>query len=190
MNHRLLSALLFSMILLLAGCVSTRQAGKVYVTDGAQVALLPTNDMEGTVDAMHLLAGSYKDRSFNLNAYVCADSGMISVTVMTTMGNTIATLSYEGESITKATSAINGVPFPAEYFFFDFQFCFYRADALKELFDAAGLSFTEEEKDGVIRRTLTDGSRVVATVDKSEAGISFSNQLRGYSYTIVVVPDA
>ena len=43
------------MILLLAGCVSTRHAGKVYVTDGTQVALLPTKDMEGTVDAMHLL---------------------------------------------------------------------------------------------------------------------------------------
>lgn len=190
MSHRLLSALWITMILLLAGCVSTRHAGKVYVTDGTQVALLPTKDMEGTVDAMHLLAGSYKDRSFTLDAYVFADSSMLSVTAMTTMGNTIATLSYEGERITKAASMIGGIPFPAEYLFFDFQLCYYRADALKELFDAAGLSFTEEEKDGVVRRTLADGSLVIATVDKSEAGISFSNQLRGYSYTIVVVPDA
>ena len=101
------------MILLLAGCVSTRHAGKVYVTDGTQVDLLPTGDMEGTVDAMHLLAGSYKDRSFSLDAYVFADSNKVSMTIMTTMGNTIATLSYEGDRITNASSTVSGIPFPA-----------------------------------------------------------------------------
>lgn len=178
------------MILLLAGCVSTRHAGKVYVTDGTQVDLLPTGDMEGTVDAMHLLAGSYKDRSFSLDAYVFADSNKVSMTIMTTMGNTIATLSYEGDRITNASSTVSGIPFPAEYLFFDFQFCYYRADALKELCDAAGLTFTESEKDGEVHRTLSDGPLTIATVDKRGDGLFFSNQLRGYSYTIEVVPDA
>lgn len=178
------------MILLLAGCVSTREAEGIYVTDTQRVPLLPTSAMEGTVDALHVLSGTYGERTFNVNAYTYADSERISMTIMSAMGNTIASLEYEGDTIAQAASPLGSVPFSPEYIFFDFQLCFYRVDKLNEVLNPAGLFLSEQQSDGVSHRILSSGSTPITTIERSGKRLSLVNHLRGYAYQIEVVDDA
>lgn len=178
------------MILLLAGCVSTHQAGSLLVTDSIRTNLLSTSAMEGSIDALQLLSGSYGEHTFSVQTYTCADASRISMTVMSTMGNTIASLSYEGDAITKASHTIAGVPFPAEYLFFDFQLCFYQAQALAKALAPLGLSFVERREGNVTYRVLSEGKQIIATIEKRDHQVSFANVLRGYSYQIEELGDA
>ncbi len=116
--------------------------------------------------------------------YSYANQDQIALTIMTPMGNTIANLTYEGNAITQASSTLTGVPFPAEYLFFDFQLCFYRAESLEEMLKRKGLSFEEEKGEGGVVRTLRQGEKVITRIEKGEGFVRLVNLLRGYSYQI------
>jgi hypothetical protein len=96
-------------------------------------------------------------------------------------------LSYRAGSLS-FSSPVFPSSFKAEYLVADFQFCFYRVDALKAALGR--LKLDVEIHDGLygskeIRR-IRDGKKVIIEIEKSmEAGVlRYTNFLRGYSYTL------
>jgi hypothetical protein len=72
-----------------------------------------------------------------------------------------------------------------EYIIADIQFCYYPARVLEKNFRAAGFTFAENQKDGVLNRTLSDGNSLILKMEKSGNQILLENVLRHYSYQII-----
>lgn len=185
MHRRFPLVALMGMILLLAGCVSTRKvsADRVWVTDAVAVPLVPAGGMEGTFAGFQAMEGSYGERSFALTTYTEAGPQGVSMTFMTTMGQTIASLDYR-DGVVSGTASLPGVPFPGSYVVFDFQLCFYRVDDLAAALAPYGLSFTEDAAG--VRHLSQEGGDIV-TITKEAGAVELVNHLRGYRYRVEAI---
>jgi hypothetical protein len=76
-----------------------------------------------------------------------------------------------------------------EYIVADFQFCFYRADALEAALESCGLALTTERRPGgaegpVEARTISDGKKSIIEIEKTKNAVRYRNHVRGYAYTL------
>ena len=76
--------------------------------------------------------------------------------------------------------------FRAEYLAADFQFCFYRPEALREALAKCGLAF--ELLDDAVSRTeirrIREGKQIIIEIEKTADLVHYRNFLRGYAYTL------
>lgn len=183
---RHVSSLAFlAIVLLLASCVSTKQAGNVYLTDTASVTLLPPSVIEGKIDTWHLLEGFWGERTFQAMVYTVADGEELSMTVMTPTGQTIARVSYDGREVHKELSVPFAGSLKAEYLFADFELCFGRSEEISSWLSLSGL--TLEETEG--QRLVKSGGKLIYQIRYQPDALVLENKLRGYRYTIRVADD-
>lgn len=188
---RLLIALGAAALLLLPSCRTARapREPRVRLTNAAAVPLFPPALMEGVLDGPYAFRADFAGRAFDFPAYVQCDGGGLFVQAMNTFGASIMTLSYDGVSLSLETELLPA-SFRAEYIVMDVQLAYYNFDALREALERAGLSFVELRHEGTWRRELYDGDALVSefTVDSVEGTLSVKNYLRGYEYSLALLP--
>jgi hypothetical protein len=174
----------------LASCVTNSQRSPfapVYVTDRAKYTLLSPSDIETELDMPQQIAGTYGTGEFIMEAWVKADAGGINIALFNSFGTELGYLSFGEGEISFDTSVFPPAMKP-EYIIADFQFCFYRADALSAALGKAGLVFVEEKSgdpgSGSIVRRITAGKKQIAEITKDKDTIRYTNFLRGYTFII------
>jgi hypothetical protein len=159
----------------------------VYVTDRAKYVLLPPADIEAPLDMLQQITGSYGKESFLMNAWVSANEQGIDMSLLTGFGTSLGEFSLR-EGAISFSSAVFPPALKPEYVAADFQFCFYRVDALIRGLKKTSLNMVVEQRLGaegcVEVRTIYDKKKVIIEIEKSPTRILYTNHLRGYAYTL------
>ncbi|GHU80481.1 hypothetical protein FACS189468_0390 [Spirochaetia bacterium] len=157
----------------------------VYVTNRAKYVLLPPSALEAPLDMAQQIAGSWGKEEFLMDAWVRAGPGEIALVLFNSLGATLGDLSFSDEALSFSSSFFPS-SLKAEYIVADFQFCFYRIDALVPALK--GLTLEVELQDGPsftreIRRIL-EGKKLIIEIEKTRDMVRYTNHLRGYAYTL------
>ncbi len=180
----------------------------IYYSDSKYINLLPTTAMDGSIDGIQHLDGSFakmptKENSnadtstteFSGEVWVRANDSILSITLMGSFGVTIAELTYANDSVSFASSVIDVEKMKPEYVLSDFQACFYPFDALHKNFEKFGFDFDELRTAGSgepppdFERTLTDNGKVILRIVRKANEIYLVNELRHYKYHITLGSD-
>ena len=187
MPHKLIP-FFFLVSLLSISCTTTRNADVVYITDEKTYDLLPTSDMDGTIESYQIVQGVFPGHdSVAMDAYLIADGNIIDIAFFANTGQTIGEISYDGTSVTFSSSFIPPSAFKAEYIIADVQFALYDVAALSYALGSSGLVFTESKMDGQICRMISDGDGVVWQMTRSGNVMAVQNNLRGYGYKVTIL---
>jgi hypothetical protein len=160
----------------------------VYVTDRAKFVLLPAAEIEAPMDGPQQISGSYGKQEFIMEAWVKADENEVNMALFNSFGADMGDFSFRDEGIL-LSSPVFPDSFKAEYLAADFQFCFYKAEALETALKKCGLSL-ELEKTGLEQanyheiRRIREGEKVIIEIEKTGEQVRYRNLLRGYSYTL------
>jgi uncharacterized protein YerC len=179
--------------LFVGGCLAAGCAGwpppppppqPVFLTDAKSVTLLPTEALAGRLEMRQLMEARYGGQTFSIEAYVKADTASITMVALSVFfGTEIYSLTFRNAAIEYTAVSFAGALKP-EYLVADFQFCYFPAEAVAAMLQAAGLSFTETKTgDGWVRE-IRDGERRIIAITRKGNTIEYANLLRGYGYTI------
>jgi hypothetical protein len=170
------------LILCLVSCAAKHDSSPyspVYVTGRARYALLPPSDIEIPLDMAQQITGSYGNREFLLDSWVKADEDGITIALFNALGADMGQLSFDAARISFVSSVFPPELKP-EYLAADFQFCFYRVDALVQALKASGLTLIAEKD----VRTIYSGRKRIIEIVKTGETVRYTNFLRNYSYTL------
>jgi hypothetical protein len=160
----------------------------VYVTDRARYALLPPSNIAIPLDMAQQLTGRYGNQEFVLDAWVKADEGGITLALFNALGTDMGQLSFDDVGIS-FVSALFPPALKPEYIAADFQFCFYRVDALVRALKASGLTLIAAIHDtpegGKEVGTIFSGKQRIIEIVKTGETVQYTNFLRDYSYTLM-----
>jgi hypothetical protein len=136
------------------------------------------------MDMAQHITGTYGGQEFILDAWTEADENRVTMAFFNTLGVGMGDLSFGGEGLF-FSSAFLPPQLKAEYIVADFQFCFYRAEAVEAALKQARLSFTvEKTADGREIRTIFEGNTPIIKIEKGTALVVYTNYLRRYAYTL------
>jgi hypothetical protein len=134
------------------------------------------------------ITGSYGNQEWVMEAWVQADGARINMTLFNSFGGTLGDLSFQDQEIHFTSGVLPGSLKP-EYILADFQFCFYKPEALAAALEDAGLTLVTERQaaeDGGRRETraIFDGKKRIIDIEKTPSLVAYTNYLRGYAYTL------
>ncbi len=167
---------------------SATSLNPVYITDTASFTLLPTSAVEKKIDALQHFKAVFGEKEFESDCLLIADSEKLVMTILNNFGSTMGELNYNNNLV-----VFNSDLFPksikAEYIVADVQFCLYRSEDIKKALEAIGLTFTlssEARADGTFLETrcIFDGEKEIAHIEKTKDLITYTNRLRGYTYSL------
>ncbi|WP_010253136.1 DUF3261 domain-containing protein [Treponema primitia] len=178
-----------AIIFWLVSCATTQKPNQnvspVYVTNRVTYTLLSPDHIEAPLDMAQQISGVYGGQEMLLDAWVQADRGGISIALINSFGVSMGDLSFTGDAISFSSSMFPP-SFKAEYVAADFQFCFYRIDALVPAL--RGLSLVVEIRDtpdgSVEVRRIFDKKKLIIEIEKKPDEVRYTNVLRGYAYTL------
>lgn len=180
------TALVF--LLTLTACTTVKQEGTlapVYITNSKPIQLLPPQDMNGAVDNLQQLKGTFGDENFSLLVYFQSDYTGIFMALLNDFGTDMGNITYDGNYVEFETTV-----FPqnlkAEYIIADIQNAYYKTDAVRANLEGAKLKFTEEKVDGITVRKIFSGKKLIEEIKIEDSTIIITNHLRGYEYILTV----
>jgi hypothetical protein len=134
--------------------------------------------------AQHI-TGAWDGREFILDAWTEADENRVVMVFFSTLGNGLGDLSFDQGGLS-FSSPLLPPTVQAEYILADFQFCFYRVEALEPALKRAGLTLRVEQPAGGRPevRLILEGDRPLIRIEKDAARVVYTNYFRGYSYTL------
>lgn len=178
------------LVLSITSCTSTGKQERTASSTALQLGrnttytLAATACIQNGIAEFQKIEGRFEKRQFNFLAYTVADDSVIDIIILNEMGMEIGSARYDGETVT-SSGFFNTYGLPAEYLIADFQLVYYRPGCLEEAFSGDAVRITEEEDaDGVVRRNVYEADELISTIEYREAVLTFTNILRGYSYTI------
>lgn len=178
-------------LLYLVSCAAQPAAVRfapVYVTDRARFMLLPAAEIAGELDGPQQFTGSFGGREFIMDAWVRANARGIDMSLYNSLGADMGQFAFSDEGAV-FQSPVFPPSFKAEYLAADFQFCFFRPEALREALETCGLSFELSGRTGAdgehteIRR-ISEGSKIIIEIEKTANQVRYTNFLRSYAYTL------
>ncbi|MDR1932595.1 MAG: DUF3261 domain-containing protein [Spirochaetales bacterium] len=137
--------------------------------------------------AQHI-SGAYGKQKFLLEAWIQADDTRLNMSFFNGLGTAVGDLVFRETEI-----SFDSVFFPSsfkpEYIVADFQFCFYRAEALSPALEKCGLSLLVEHRgaqagEKTELRIISDAQKPVIEIEKTQAFVRYTNYMRGYTYTL------
>jgi len=163
-------------------CASKAAIGEnlnVYLTGGSKFFLLPSEDIEKTMDTAQHIYAEYDGKDYFFNAWVKADEAGIEMILLNELGVNMGELSYRG-GLASFSSPIFPKSLKPEYIIADFQLCFYNAPALRHALEECGLSLENTQN----YRRILQGKTVIIEIEKNKNAVKLVNHLRGYTYTL------
>jgi hypothetical protein len=155
------------------------------VTNKVQYVLLPPTAIEKPLDMAQQISGSYGNQDMVMDAWVQADDQGITLALLSSMGSSLGELSFS-EGALSFVSSLFPPSLRVEYVVADFQFCFYRIDALKPALGKLRLTVEIQDGPGGARevRRILDGKKLIIEIEKAPEAVHYTNYLRNYRYTL------
>jgi hypothetical protein len=151
----------------------------VYLAGSLPYFLLPSENIENSLDMAQRISASWKGRDYLLNAWVKADETGIEMTLLNELGAYMGEFSYR-DGLVSFSSPVFPLSLKPEYIVADFQLCFYSAPALHQALEDCGLLLENTENS----RRILRGENVIIEIEKNQNTVRLVNHLRGYAYTL------
>jgi hypothetical protein len=160
---------------------------EILLGERGSFTLLDPAYIEEALDTEQRITARYGDTEFTAGAWVQADAKGISMLFFNNFGASLGEFEYHS-----GAAAISSPYLPknikAEYFAADFQLCYYRVEELQKALAGLTIKSDAGEIPGTsIRRIYEDGALIIEII-KTYTDVTYTNKLRGYSYTIVNTP--
>lgn len=169
------SSLVLAMLLVSCASVKRDMRYPVHVTNTCVVDLLAPADISSPVDALFSLTMAAGENAFSAIAYLTADSTGVYASLMNDFGMDMASISYDGESLTLDSDVLSK-NLPPQYIVADLQFALYREDAVRAALEDAGLTFKAEGT----KRAILKGKKIIEEIESDGSNITVHNLLRDY----------
>lgn len=188
MNRYKHLSVMFLFFLLLVSCVSTSELkgngfDSLELTDNNTIKILPTEAFGSEVEMLQVVNGYYNEQEYIMQTVLFMNNKKVSVSALTTLGNTLYDITYINDSIEYNTVLrLNDVS--AVYMIADIQLCYYPVDELKRMLEDGALSLEVKYlSDGWIRSVIS-GDVEIITVKRKGSLIEYRNHIRNYGYSI------
>ncbi len=181
--------ILLSTSIFLISCSTTKSIQKseinpVYITNTKKFYLLSPENIQGNIDKVQLLQGSFGDNSFSINSYLQADSNGIFLSLFNDLGSGMGDLNYDGNAVL-FESSIFPKKLKAEYIIADLQFAYYKSEALQQALSLLGLDFSSETlEDGTKVRLIKNKNNIIEEIKQKDGVLTIENKLRNYKYVL------
>lgn len=178
------------LIFSVASCTSTGSAERTAASAELRLGrnstytLAATACIQNEIAEFQKIEGRFEKRQFNFLAYTVADAAEITIILLNDMGIEIGSATYDGNTVSSSGFFITH-NLPAEYLIADFQLVYYRPDCLETAFSGSDIRITEEHnEEGVPCRNIYEAGELISIIEYRGEVLTFTNMLRGYSYTI------
>lgn len=169
-------------------CQSVRPAHTVYITDSDTMELLPPSAIGEPMESHQLLTGSFNGRNeFTVEAYLVADFDKTDILMMSPTGQTLCTITWNGETLDFSSSFIPASEIKAEYIVADMQLAFYDKTEIGKVVAASGLRFEFKSHGNTQTRRIYKDGAIVWSMERSDAALTVVNHLRNYTYEIEIL---
>ncbi len=158
------------------------------MTNSVKYSLLHPSDIEKPIDMPQHVSGLYGQQEFSLDAWVIADNMQINMSLFNNFGNSMGDICFNEKELSFSSSFFPST-FKPEYVIADFQFCFYRIEALENVFKEHGLTLIAKSiKDEFGKqselREIYDKKKCIIKIEKTADSVKYTNYLRGYYYRL------
>lgn len=181
--------ILLSTSIFLISCSTTKSIQKseinpVYITNTKKFYLLSPENIQGNIDKVQLLQGSFGDNSFSINSYLQADSNGIFLSLFNDLGSGMGDLNYDGNGVL-FDSKVFPKKLKAEYIIADLQFAYYKPESLRLSLLDLGLDFIDKVlEDGTKIRLIKNKNNIIEEIRQKDGVLTIENKLRNYKYVL------
>lgn len=183
-----ISVISLFLLFVVTSCSSTRTLRPVYITNEKTISLLDLNCVGEPIDSYQLMTGSFEGhKEFTAEVLLQANEDILALVLMTTTGQTIAEITYDGVMTTFNSSFIPANAFKAEYVLADIQLAFYDLKEVERELYESGLVFKYGEDDNGTFREIYDGEELIWRCNTASSHISVINFLRKYNYEMEIL---
>ena len=162
----------------------------VYITNSKKIKLLGPENAARALDTLQLFNGRFGQNTFSLLSYSQIDEKEIRLSLFNDFGTDMGMLFFDGKSLS-FESAFLPEKLPGEYILAEIQNAYYDENALKQMYEKAGLTFTlfveagQKENEKLMIRKIYDGKKLIEEITISEKKVTIINHLRDYSFELV-----
>ena len=183
-----ISVISLFLLFVFTSCSSTRTIRPVYLTNEKTISLLDLDCVGEPIDSYQLMTGSFEGHEeFTAEVLLQANENILALIMMTTTGQTIAEITYDGVMTTFESSFIPANAFKAEYVLADIQLAFYNEKEVeKELYESDLIFKYGEDNNGTFREIYDEGE-LIWRCNSTVSHISVINFLRKYNYEMEIL---
>lgn len=174
--------ILLAVLLCLSSCTTLR----IKMGENSRFTLLPPSAIDEPMDSYQLITGSFPGyENVAMEAWFTCDENELQLTMFAPTGQTMGKVLYDGKTISFESSFLPEYRIIGMYIVADMQLCFATTEAIETEFAKNDLVLAEVYSDGILsKRTITEDDETIYVIDYLDYGISVTNHLRDYSYTI------
>ena len=138
------------------------------------------------MDSYQLITGSFPGyENVAMEAWFTCDGNELQLTMFAPTGQTMGKVLYDGKKISFESSFLPEYRIIGMYIVADMQLCFATTEAVESEFANDDLTLAETYLDGNLeKRIISEDDETIYVIEYLGYGISVTNHLRGYSYTI------
>ena len=174
--------LLAAILICLTSCTTLR----IRMGEDSKFTLLPPSAIAESMDSYQLITGSFPGyENVAMEAWFTSNENELQLMMFAPTGQTMGKVLYDGKSISFESTFLPEYRIIGMYIIADMQLCFATSEAIGAEFEKSDLTLYETYSDGnLISRKIEEKNNAVYLIEYLENGISVTNSLRGYSYTI------
>ena len=176
--------ILLSLFLLLS--LTSCRTLSVKMGDDSRFTLLPPSAITEPMDSYQLITGSFPGyENVAMEAWFTSDETSLSLMMFAPTGQTMGKVFYDGNDIVFESSFLPEYRIIGLYIIADLQLCFATTGAIGAELSKSDLYMVETYSGNILtKRIIVEDDELVYLIEYQDNGITVTNYLRDYSYTI------
>ena len=176
--------ILLSLFLLLS--LTSCRTLSVKMGDDSRFTLLPPSAITEPMDSYQLITGSFPGyENVAMEAWFTSDETSLSLVMFAPTGQTMGKVFYDGNDIVFESSFLPEYRIIGLYIIADLQLCFATTGAIGAELSKSDLYMVETYSGNILtKRIIVEDDELVYLIEYQDNGITVTNYLRDYSYTI------
>ena len=176
--------ILLSLFLLLS--LTSCRTLSVKMGDDSRFTLLPPSAITEPMDSHQLITGSFPGyENVAMEAWFTCDENDLQLTMFAPTGQTMGKVFYDGKTISFESSFLPEYRIIGMYIVADMQLCFATTGAIGAELSKSDLYMVETYSGNILtKRIIVEDDELVYLIEYQDNGITVTNYLRDYSYTI------
>ena len=182
MKRAIKLVIVLAVLLCLSSCTTLR----IKMGENSRFTLLPLSAIEGPVDSYQLITGSFPGyENVAMEAWFTCDENDLQLTMFAPTGQTMGKVFYDGKTISFESSFLPEYRIICMYIVADMQLCFATTGAIGAELSKSDLYMVETYSGNILtKRIIVEDDELVYLIEYQDNGITVTNYLRDYSYTI------
>ena len=158
----------------------------VKMGDSSRFTLLPPSAITEPMDSYQLITGSFPGyENVAMEAWFTSDESSLTLMMFAPTGQTMGKVFYDGKDVSFESTFLPEYRIIGLYIIADMQLCFATTGAIGAELSKSDLYMVETYSGNILtKRIIVEDDELVYLIEYQDNGITVTNYLRDYSYTI------